>query len=125
MADPNNYRPISLLSTAYKLLAQILQQRLEKGLELYLRDTQYGFSSGRSTTQPIHVVRRLLEGAERNDWKQAFDRVNVRALEVALRRDGVPNNIVNLITSTYTSQLFTVKAASQTSEVLEAKSGIK
>ena len=28
LADPNNYRPISFLSTAYKLLARIWQQRL-------------------------------------------------------------------------------------------------
>ena len=134
MADPNNYQPISLLSTAYQLLARVLQQRLEKGLEPYLRDTQYGFRSGRSTSQPIHVVRRLLERAERTesslyvlllDWKKAFDKVNVQALEIALCWYGVPCNIVNLISSIYTSQLFTVKAAGQTSAVLEAKSGIR
>ena len=135
MADPNNSRPTTLLSIAYKLLARTLQQRLEKALEPYLRDTQYGFRSGRATSHPIYVVRRLLERAERTesslyvlllllDWKQAFDRVNVQALEVSLRRYGVPNNTVNLITSIYTSQHFTVKAAGQTRETLEAKSGI-
>ena len=42
-ADPNNYRPISLLSTAYKLMARIIQQRLEKAIDHRLRDTQFGF----------------------------------------------------------------------------------
>ena len=88
-ADPNNYRPISLLSTAYKLMARILQQRLEKAIDHRLRDIQFGFRAGRSTSQPVHVLRRLLEKAERTDdslyvllldWRQAFDKINIEAL---------------------------------------------
>ena len=64
--EPNNYRPISLLSTAHKLLASILQQSL-------------------------YIL--LL------DWKQAFDKVSVEALQVALRRYEVLEGILNLIKS--------------------------
>ena len=51
-ADPNNYRPISLLSTAYKLMARILQQRLEKTIDHRLRDTQFGFRAGHPCLTP-------------------------------------------------------------------------
>ena len=43
LTDPNNYRPISLLSTAYKLMARIAQQQLEKAIDDRLRPLQYGF----------------------------------------------------------------------------------
>ena len=134
LTDPNNYRPISLSSTAYKLMARIVQQRLEKAIDDRLRPLQYGFRAGRSTSQPVHILRRLLERAERTntslyvlllDWKQAFDRVSVKALEVAMQRCGVPQAMIALIRSIYTSQLFQVKATSNTSEVLCAKSGIR
>ena len=133
-ADPNNYRPISLLSTAYKLMARILQQRLEKAIDHRLRDTQFGFRAGRSTSQPVHVLRRLLEKAERTDdslyvllldWRQAFDKVNIEALEVAMQRIGVPQSVVSFISHIYSSHLFQVKAAGHTSDILEAASGIR
>ena len=109
-ADPNNYRPISLLSTAYKLMARIVQQRLEKAIDL--RDTQFGFRAGHSTSQPVHVLRRLLEKAERTDdslyvlllhWRQAFDKVNIEALEVAMQRMGVPQFILFLMSIPHSS----------------------
>ena len=120
-------------TTTYELLARILQQRLAAALDQHLRSTQYGFRMGRSTSQPVHIIRRLLERAERGDhslylllldWKQAFDKVSVEALQVALKRYGVPEGVLNLVTNVYTSQLFQVKAAGQTSEILQAKSGI-
>ncbi|MFM7979433.1 MAG: reverse transcriptase domain-containing protein, partial [Candidatus Fonsibacter sp.] len=46
--DPSSYRPISLLSTAYKLLAALLHKRLEAEIEDRLIHTQYGFRKGRS-----------------------------------------------------------------------------
>ena len=130
----NNYRPISLLSTAYKLMARILQQRLEKAIDHRLRDTQFGFRAGRSTSQPVHILRRLLEKAERTDdslyvlvldWRQAFDKVNIEALEVAMQRMGVPQPMVSFISHIYSSQLFQVKAAGHTSDILAAASGIR
>ena len=130
LTDPNNYRPVSLLSTAYKLMAHIikpLKQRLEKAIDDRPRSSQYGFRAGRLTSQPVHILCRLLERPERTntslcvlllDWKEAFDRVSVDALEVAMQRYGVPQSMVTLISSIYTSQLFQVRAAGHTSDVL-------
>ena len=63
--DPEMYRPISLLSTAYKLSAGIMQTRLEAALDDKLRSTQHGFLKNKSTSQPTHIVCRLQERSER------------------------------------------------------------
>ena len=47
--NPENYRPISLLNTCYKVFAGVIQVRLASILENYIGDTQYGFRSKRST----------------------------------------------------------------------------
>ena len=50
--DCGNYRPISLLSAAYKLLAGLLLKRLrEAGAEDRLTKSQLGFRKGRGTMQ--------------------------------------------------------------------------
>ena len=48
--DPEMYRPISLLCTAYKMFARILQTRLEAAIDHKLRPTQFGFRK----TDPLH-----------------------------------------------------------------------
>ena len=46
-ADPNNYRPICLLSIAYKLFASLLKQRLlDASVEDRLWKSQFGFRKG-------------------------------------------------------------------------------
>ena len=57
----SNYRPISLTNVSSKIFASMLQSRLESYTDSRVRDTQYGFRKNRSTTQPIHVMRRLIE----------------------------------------------------------------
>ena len=84
-ADPANYRPISLLNTLYKLFVSILQARIARSADHFIRKTQYGFRAHRSTGQPIFLVRRLMDWSVSTgttvhllflDWKQAFDKVD-------------------------------------------------
>ena len=65
--NPENFRPISLLNTSYKIFASIIQSRLANILESLLGDTQYGFRPKRSTAEPLFCVRRLADFAEQGN----------------------------------------------------------
>ena len=56
--NPENYRPIALLNTTYKILASIIQRRLAEGMDQAIDEMQFGFRKGRSTSQPLQIVRR-------------------------------------------------------------------
>ena len=106
-SDPANYRPISLLQTAYKIMGKMLVKRLEAGLEGCVKDTQYGFRRGKSTAEPLFILRRLqdLVHAKKNhalhliflDWSKAFDKVDTRRLPEVLTRMGVPDKVVRVV----------------------------
>ena len=56
----DNHRGISLLSTAGKIMAQIILNRLAKHVsDNILPETQCGFRSGRGTTNMIFTARQL------------------------------------------------------------------
>jgi hypothetical protein len=55
--DCNNYRGISLLSTAYKISSKILQVRLPPYVNEIIGDHQCGFRHNRSTTDQIFYIR--------------------------------------------------------------------
>ena len=56
--DCNNYRGISLLSTAYKILSRA---RLTPYANEIIEDHQCGFRCNRSTTDRIFFIRQTLE----------------------------------------------------------------
>ena len=59
--DSSSFRPISLTQTMYKLYASILRSKLQTFVEPNMRKLQYGFRPARSTSQPIMILRRLIE----------------------------------------------------------------
>ena len=134
-AIPENYRPISLLSVGYKILASLLLQRLQDaGSEERIRETQYGFRPERGTADALFLARRLIDAAiERRggkllllmlDWRKAFDRIKPEALIVALRRFGVPTEFSDMIQAIYRVRYFTVREAGCDSDVQLQKAGI-
>jgi hypothetical protein len=59
--DYNNYHGISLLSTAYKILSNILLARLAPDVNEVIGDHQCGFHHSRSTTDHIFYIQQILE----------------------------------------------------------------
>ena len=117
-SDPANYRPISLLSTFYKIFAALIQKRLALAHDAQLRPTQYGFRSSRSTKDPLFILRRAQDLSLKTgtpicllflDWKMAFDKVDHRSMLIALERLGVHRHYVELIQHLYEDQTFVVK----------------
>jgi sorting nexin-29 len=63
--DCSNYRGISLLSTSYKILSNILLSRLAPYVDEIIGDHQCEFRRNRSTTDQIFFIRQILE----KKWK--------------------------------------------------------
>ena len=63
LSNPENYRPITLISCFSKLFTSILNKRLNTYLEEFeiLHENQAGFRSGYSTTDHVFVLHSLLE----------------------------------------------------------------
>ena len=64
-----NYRGISLLITAYKMLSHILLRRLSPISENVLEEYQCGFRKGRSTSDQLFNIRQLME----KRWEYALE----------------------------------------------------
>jgi hypothetical protein len=87
--DCSDYRGISLLSTSYKILSNILLSRLIPYADEIIGDHQCGFQRNRSTSDQIFYICQILEKKlEYNgtvhqlfiDFKKAYDSVRREAL---------------------------------------------
>ena len=130
----SNYRPISLTNVSYKIFASMLQSRLESYTDSRVRDTQYGFRKNRSTTQPIHVMRRLIEIFERQntpfhalflDWSKAFDSVTFTSIQAAMEHAGIPAHTRQVIMALYNNPTFVVRDSSQKSSKYTQTKGLR
>jgi hypothetical protein len=97
----NNYREIFLLSTAYKILSNILLARLTPYVSEITRDHQSGFHCNRSTTHQIFYIRQILEkmGVHKLflDFKKAYDSIKREVLCNILLEFVISNKLVRLI----------------------------
>ena len=59
--DCNNYRGISLLSTSYKILSNILLSRMTSCANEIIGEYRCGFRGNRSTVDHIFSIRQVLE----------------------------------------------------------------
>ncbi|KAF0750707.1 Reverse transcriptase domain-containing protein [Aphis craccivora] len=77
-----NYRDISLLNTTYKVLSNIILNRLKPYAKEIVGEYQAGFTAGKSATDQIHVIKQITEKSHEFDkdvyllfvdFKQAYD----------------------------------------------------
>ena len=61
LRECKNWRGVTLLPVASKILGRIIIERIRIGIDPSLRKEQAGFRSGRGTTEQIYILRNILE----------------------------------------------------------------
>ena len=136
MSDPNNYRPIVLVSVLSKLFTSILTERVLAWFEDEdkLTDNQFGIRAGRSTVDAIFIIQGIISNILQNkfklysafvDFRKAFDKLNRRILIYKLLRNGLSTKFVAMVKSTYSSVGLRVKAGGVLSDAFDNLLGVK
>jgi len=129
-----NYRPISLLSSLYKIYMMMIRQRMQDAIDDKLSPTQYGFRPNKSTSHAIYVIRRIQDYAESKgtrlslsllDWEKAFDKIQHDKLILALKRMGFNAHFCDVIKNCYRDPTFFVKDAYGCSSHKRQSAGIR
>jgi Reverse transcriptase (RNA-dependent DNA polymerase) len=115
-------RPITLLEIPRKVLMKILTNRLSlklTGNYDILKDHNYAGLPGKSTQEPIHILNAIMEDARTSnkelwilmqDMSKAYDLVNRKNLQKALKRIKLPDKFVDFIANSLnerTNQIIT------------------
>jgi len=102
----SNWRPISLLNVAYKILAKALQMRLQPILVEVISTDQSAFIPTRYILDNILLLQETISWAKESkqdaillklDFKKAYDTVHLPFLFRTLETMGVPQGFVNLV----------------------------
>ena len=115
-----DYRTISLISHASKIMLKILTKRTEAKAEAinFIGEDQLGFRRGKGTREAIAILRTLGERSMQHgkdmyicfvDYEKAFDRVNWCRLMRALERIGIDWKDRRLIKNLYMGQTVMIR----------------
>lgn len=134
-SDCSNYRGITLLSIAGKILARVLFNRLVPAVaEHHLIESQFGFRASRSTTDMIFVLKQLQQKCrEENkglyvtfvDLTNAFDTVSRKGLWHIMERLGCPPKFLSMIIQLHENQRGQVRNRNDLSKPFPITNGVK
>ena len=121
----SNYRTISLILHASKVMLKILQARLQQYMNCELPDVQGGFRKGGGTRDQISNIRWIIKKArefQKNiyfcfiDYANAFDGVDHNKLWKILKEIGIPDHLTFLLRNLYAGQEATVRTGCGTTD---------
>lgn len=130
--DINNYRGISLLSVAYKILSKALLNRIEAQADPQIGEYQAGFRKGRSCVEQIWSLKTILQMRKcRNtvitfiDFKKAYDSIDRETLFKIMEEFGIDRKTRKIIEQTLTGTTSKVKFMGEISEPFEIETGVR
>ena len=93
----NEFRPISLIGSVYKIIAKALASRLKRVIGSVIDEIQTGFIEGRNILDGPMIINKVCSWAKKNknklflfkvDFDKAFDSINWNYLESVMRQMG-------------------------------------
>ena len=129
-----NYRGISLISIAYKVLSSVLCERLKPLTKTLIGPYQCGFRPGKSTIDQIFTLRQILEKTHENqidthhlfvDYKAAFDSPRRDCLYATMSEFGIPAKLIRLCRMTLSNTCSSVKVGNDLSETFNTERGFR
>ncbi|PKU60567.1 putative mitochondrial protein [Dendrobium catenatum] len=116
---PSKFRPISLCQTIYKVIANILVNRIKGILPSIVSEEQAAFVPGRSISDHCLLGQEIMNKfkvsksakgwlALKVDMEQAYDKMNWRTLENVLMKMGFPHRFRSWVMSCVTVPRFAI-----------------
>ena len=130
----DNWRGIALLDVVGKVMAWILQTKLQDLAEEVLPETQCGFRKGRSCSDMIFTVCQIIEKSWEHrtksflsfiDLKKAYDSVPRDAMWLALRVLRVPGKTVQPICSFHSGMEANICVEGELLEEISVENGLR
>ena len=129
-----NYRGIALGNAAYKILVNIILGKIKPYIEKTTRDSQNGFTEGRSVTDNIFALKITNEKIwEYNqsvhylftDFQKAYDSIHRDTLWECMEEFKIPNKLINLCRTCVQKTRIAVIIEGTLSSFSENKTGLK
>ena len=129
----SNYRPISLLSLASKLLEQIVHVHVSEFVESLLSNLQHGFRKRRSCVTQLlgvlHDVGKVLDSGQEGDviyldFSKAFDSVPHKNFLLKFKQHGISGSLLSLFADYLKERRQRVVLEGVSSSFLNVTSGV-
>ena len=132
----NQVRPISIIEPFKKIFTKIFTKQLDKIISSknLLSNLNFAATKNSSTHIPIQILHNTIEhyiSHNKEAWilfqdmSKAFDKINIKRLQEACQRIGIPSSSINLITELHTSRLAKIITAHGLTPPVSIKSGIE
>jgi len=132
--DCGDYRGLSLLPVAGKVLARVIKNRLQPYLETQLHETQAGFRSGRGVVDQVFAVQQIQRASRKRgatlamafiDIEKAYDSVDRGMLFSLLHAYGVAPGIIETIKAMYCGSKAFVTGGKEDGPPFELTTGVR
>ena len=130
----DNYRPLSLTNTDYKIIAFVFARRLQKIIDRIISYDQSAYIKGRFIGINTRTIVDIFEYWDQNDingillfldFQKAFDSVEWNFMWEALKRFNFGNNFINWIKILYKNPVFRLKNNGWLSKTCNMHRGIR
>lgn len=130
-----NYRPISLLTSAYKIFTKIFAERVQASLSRVINADQNGFVRGRALSHNVHLLQALIEQAKARgdspavilflDLCKAYDSMDREFLWQVLEEYGCPKQFISMLQNLHDNTTAAFLVNGEVSSATSVKTGIR